>query len=307
MDENNTENIVDNNVDTNVDTEVQTAVDTNVETKVETEKQEAPPKKEYEWNKKEPDPIPYNRFKEVNERAKEAERRAEELDRRIKEIEAANKKPDLPEIKSIDDISPENYKDADGNVDAYAWMRAREQYIQEQTLKEFEARINANKQREEAAKKEAEIVTSFNAKLQKSAEVDPEIINAANWFGDKYGAKLPPQIKYAIVTDENAPELIMHLCTEGSDIMTMMEQGAYIDAMREMAKWSAKYVRKAPATETKESNTETVDNSYEKQLEDRFTRRKAVPPQIKSSTTGTKDPSKMNKEEYREWRKTQGR
>lgn len=303
MDENNIEqqNEVVNEVETKeVESQVQ---DTQVETKPEVQEK---PVVEKPWTKKEPDHIPYNRFKEVNERAKEAERRAEELERRMQEIEAANKKPELPEIKSVDDISPEQFKDADGNVDAYAWMRAREQYIQEHTLKEFESRMAANRQREEQARQEAEIRNSFDTKLAKAAEVDPEIIEAANWFGNKYGAKLPPQIRYAIVTDENAPELIMHLCTDGSNIMDMMEQGQYIDAMREMTKWSARYERKAKVEAPVADKTPVAEEQdYEKQIADRYTRKKAVPPQIKSSTTGSKDPSKMSKEEYRAWRLTQ--
>lgn len=281
-------------IDTSVDTQ-----DTNTQVEVDTGSSNAPEqqeKPERPWNKKEPDPIPFSRFQEINNAKKDAERRIAEYEARLSAYEAERNNPKIPEIKDVDDIKPEQFKDADGNIDNYAWMRAREKFIQEKTLETFEQRIASQRQAEEASRQQAELANSFVGKLEESAKTNPEVKEAAKWFSANYGPQLPPQVRYAIITDENAPELIMHLCTDGTDIMDMFRQGDHLNAIRAMSKWSAKYTRETPATE--ESNSEAP-------VPPKFSGNKPVIPTVKGGKGATKKVEDMSKEEYREWRKSQ--
>lgn len=258
---------------------------------------EQKPAVERPWNKKEPDPVPFNRFQEVNNAKKDADRRIAEYEARLAAYEAEKNNPKIPEIKDVDDIKPEHFKNEDGSIDNYAWMRAREKFIQEKTLETFEQRINSQRQAEEAKRQEAELANTFVSRLEESAKINPEVKEAAKWFSANHGPRLPPQVKYAIVTDENAPELIMHLCTDGTDIMDMFNRGDHLNAIRAMSRWSAKYTRESPASE--ESNS---DDESGTPVPPKFSGNKPTIPTVKGGKGGTKRVEDMSKEEYRAWR-----
>lgn len=258
---------------------------------------EQKPAVERPWNKKEPDPIPFHRFQEVNNAKRDADRRLAEYEARLAAYEAEKNNPKIPEIKDVDDIKPEHFKNEDGSIDNYAWMRAREKFIQEKTLETFEQRINSQRQAEEAKRQEAELANTFVSRLEESAKINPEVKEAAKWFSANHGPRLPPQVKYAIVTDENAPELIMHLCTDGTDIMDMFNRGDHLNAIRAMSRWSAKYTREAPASE--ESNS---DDESGTPVPPKFSGNKPTIPTVKGGKGGTKRVEDMSKEEYRAWR-----
>ena len=258
---------------------------------------EQKPAVERPWNKKEPDPVPFNRFQEVNNAKKDADRRIAEYEARLAAYEAEKNNPKIPEIKDVDDIKPEHFKTEDGSIDNYAWMRAREKFIQEKTLETFEQRINSQRQAEEAKRQEAELANTFVSRLEESAKINPEVKEAAKWFSANHGPRLPPQVKYAIVTDENAPELIMHLCTDGTDIMDMFNRGDHLNAIRAMSRWSAKYTRESPASE--ESNS---DDESGTPVPPKFSGNKPTIPTVKGGKGGAKRVEDMNKEEYRAWR-----
>lgn len=293
--------IIDMNEET-IDTSVETQ-DTNAPVEVDTsssnapEQQDKPQAPERPWNKKEPDPVPFNRFQEVNNAKKDADRRIAEYEARLAAYEAEKNNPKIPEIKDVDDIKPEHFKNEDGSIDNYAWMRAREKFIQEKTLETFEQRINSQRQAEESKRQEAELANTFVSRLEESAKTNPEVKEAAKWFSANHGPRLPPQVKYAIVTDENAPELIMHLCTDGTDIMDMFNRGDHLNAIRAMSRWSAKYTRESPASE--ESNS---DDESGAPVPPKFSGNKPTIPTVKGGKGGTKRVEDMNKEEYRAWR-----
>lgn len=255
---------------------------------------EEPKVPERPWKQK-PEAIPYDRFKEVNDKAKANAERAEALERRLAEIEARqNSKPALPEIKDVDDIKPDDFKDEFGNTDNYAWLKAREKFIQEQTIKTWETRVREQKQAEEYRATEEKIASDFNARLEESMKHDPEIKDAVEWFSNQYGSKLSPQIRYALVTDENAPELIFHLATDPA-IMQMIQSGRELDAIKAMSKWSAKYTREeAPVKENEEPETYKPSKTAP-----------VTKPSRKGTASPAKDPEKMSKEEYRAWRASQ--
>ena len=258
---------------------------------------EQKPAVERPWNKKEPDPVPFNRFQEVNNAKKDADRRIAEYEARLAAYEAEKNNPKIPEIKDVDDIKPEHFKTEDGSIDNYAWMRAREKFIQEKTLETFEQRINSQRQAEETKRQEAELANTFVSRLEESAKINPEVKEAAKWFSANHGPRLPPQVKYAIVTDENAPELIMHLCTDGTDIMDMFNRGDHLNAIRAMSRWSAKYTRESPTSE--ESNS---DDESGTPVPPKFSGNKPTIPTVKGGKGGAKRVEDMNKEEYRAWR-----
>lgn len=276
--------------------ETQAPENTDQETQVNASESQKPAV-ERPWNKKEPDPIPFHRFQEVNNAKRDADRRIAEYEARLAAYEAEKNNPKIPEIKDVDDIKPEQFTREDGSVDNYAWMRAREKFIQEKTLETFEQRIAAQRQAEDAKRQETELAQSFVGRLEESAKSNPEVKEAAKWFSANYGPQLPPQVRYAIITDENAPELIMHLCTEGTDIMDMFRQGDHLNAIRAMSRWSAKYTREAP-----ESNESNSGDESGAPVPPKFSGNKPVIPTVKGGKGGTKRVEDMSKEEYKAWR-----
>jgi len=249
------------------------------ETKVEAEKK---PEVEKPWKQKKPDAIPYDRFKEVNDRAKEYEAKVREYEAKVRAYEEAQAKANsAPVIKEIDDIKIEDYDTAQD------WLKAREKFLQEKTIEQFEQRQLAKQQEAQARQREEALANTFNERLAKSVAIDPEIGEAVEWFANTYASRLPVQIRYAIVSDENAPELIKHMAEDNTIMQTIMD-GNHLDAIRMMSKWSAKFTRE----EAKEPSNEVVEEK--KPL--------VVPKTIKASTTSSKDPNKMSKEEYRAWR-----
>lgn len=245
--------------------------------------------------------IPYDRFKEVNDERKSYRDRATELESRIRAMEEAAAKNKLPEIKSVDDIDPNSFKNDKGELDYLAWLKAREEFVQKETLKKFREDAEKERNAERAQEFERRISNDFNAKMQESAKTNPEIVEAINWFGNTFADKLSPSIRYAMVTDENGPDLIYHLATAGQDIMQQIARGDEIGAIRAMAKWSAKFTRA-------EANVAEAKNAEAKPAVDEFAERYAKKPAVTASNLpsakgGTKDPNKMSMEEYREWRK----
>lgn len=277
--------------------ETQTNVDT-VETTPETTdttKQEEQPKPERPWNKKEPDPIPYHRFQEVNSKFRDTEAKYKEMEAKYAALEAKVNGPKMPEITNIDDIKPEQFKDAEGNIDNYAWLKARESYLQKETFKAFEQRQAQAEYQRRAAQVESDLAAKFDERLAESMKVDPEVKEATDWFTAQYANKLSPQVRYAIVTDENGPDLIKHLCTDGTDIMDMLSKNDEIGAIRAMAKWSAKFTRAEAKAE------ETVETEQESRPV--FTpSKKPATPTVQGSKTVSKKIEDMSPAEYRKWR-----
>jgi len=252
-------------------------------------------KPERPWNKKEPDPIPYHRFQEVNNKFRETEARYNEMQQKYSELEAKVNGPKMPEITNIDDIKPEQFKTADGEVDNYAWLKAREAYLQQETFKAFEARQRQQEYQRAAAQVEKDLASKFEVRLEESIKADPEVKEATDWFTKQYATKLSPQVRYAIVTDENGPDLIKHLCTDGADIMQMLSSNDEIGAIRAMAKWSAKFSRTPVSNDTSESEESDSKPTFTQST-------KPVTPTVKGTRAPTKRVEDMSPAEYRKWR-----
>lgn len=280
---------------TEVETKPVAVVETPTDTTTTTSETTTPApetKPERPWNKREPDPIPYHRFQEVNNKFRDAEAKYNEIQKKYEELEAKVNGPKMPEITNIDDIKPEQFKTADGEIDNYAWLKAREAYLQKETFKAFEQRQQQQEYQRRAAQVEHDLATKFDERLAESVKADPEVKEATDWFTKQYATKLSPQVRYAIVTDENGPDLIKHLCTDGTDIMQMLASNDEIGAIRAMAKWSAKFTRNPGKSE---ETTDTEDKPT-------FSSSKPIIPTVK----GTKAPAKriedMSPAEYRKWR-----
>ena len=251
-------------------------------------------KPERPWNKKEPDPIPYHRFQEVNSKYRDTEARYNEMQAKYAELEAKVNGPKMPEIKDIDEIKPEQFKDADGNIDNYAWLKAREAFLQKATFESFERRQQQTEYQRRAEQVERDLETKFNERMAESIKADPEVKEATSWFEKQYASKLSPQVRYAIVTDENGPDLIKHLCTDGTDIMQMLSRNDEIGAIRAMAKWSAKFERASAKAEEEEASTDDAPRFAVKT--------KPTTPTIKGARTASKRIEDMTPAEYRKFR-----
>jgi len=250
-------------------------------------------KPERPWNKKEPDPIPYHRFQEVNSKYREIENRYNEIQSKYAELEAKVNGPKMPEIKDIDEIRPEQFTDSDGNIDNYAWLKAREAYLQQATFRQFEERQRQAEFKRRAQEIEDNLSNKFDERKAESIKYDPEVKEAVEWFTKEYATKLSPQVRYAIVTDENGPDLIKHLCTDGSHIMEMLSKRDEIGAIREMAKWSAKFTRNTPTT--------TEDDEIDEKPAFMVNKKPTIPT-VKGSRAPAKKVEDMSPAEYRKWR-----
>lgn len=252
-------------------------------------------KPERPWNKKEPDPIPYHRFQEINSKYRDTEARYNEMQAKYAELEAKVNGPKMPEIKDIDEIKPEQFKDADGNIDNYAWLKAREAYLQQATFKQFEERQRQAEFTRRAQEVENNLAAKFDERLAESIKADPEVKEATDWFTKQYATKLSPQVRYAIVTDENGPDLIKHLCTDGTDIMEMLSRRDEIGAIRAMAKWSAKFTRAESKSEDNEEDSTDSKPAF-------TVNKKPTIPTVKGSKAPNKRVEDMSPSEYRAWR-----
>lgn len=238
--------------------------------------------------------IPYDRFKEVNDERKSYRDRAAELEARIRAMEEAASKNKLPEIKSVDDIDPNSFKNDKGELDYLAWLKAREEFVQKETLKRFREDAEKERNAERAQEFERRISHDFNTKMQESAKTNPEIVEAINWFGNTFADKLSPSIRYAMVTDENGPDLIYHLATDGQDIMQQIARGDEIGAIKAMAKWSAKFTRSEVKEEAKKEEDPFAERYVKKPV--------VTATNLPAAKGSTKDPNKMTMDEYRKWR-----
>lgn len=238
--------------------------------------------------------IPYDRFKEVNDERKSYRDRAAELEARIRAMEEAAAKNKLPEIKSVDDIDPNSFKNDKGELDYLAWLKAREEFVQKETLKRFREDAEKERNAERAQEFERRISSDFNAKMQESAKTNPEIVEAINWFGNTFADKLSPSIRYAMVTDENGPDLIYHLATDGQDIMQQIARGDEIGAIKAMAKWSAKFTKSEVKEEAKKEEDPFAERYVKKPV--------VTATNLPTAKGSTKDPNKMSMDEYRKWR-----
>lgn len=194
----------------------------------ESESHEEQKEVERPWKKKEPESIPYNRFREVNEERKELERRLSEYESRLKSFEETKAK--VSEINSIEDLNAKMSELSIEEYNSHLITLARKQFEQEQEKRQEQERIQ---------KFEKDLNDNFVAKIEKSSKSNPEIREAVDYLG-QYATRIPPQTRYALLTDDNAGEVIFEIATT-PDLLNFVMTANPIDVARKIAKLSSKY------------------------------------------------------------------
>ena len=211
-------------------TENNDIVESEVSESVESNETEVPEEKPAErpWKKREPESIPYNRFREVNEERKELERRLFEYESRLKSFEESKAK--VSEINSIEDLNAKMSELSIEEYNSHLITLARKQFEQEQEKRQEQERIQ---------KFEKDLNDNFVAKIERSAKTNPEIREAVDYLG-QYATRIPAQTRYALLTDDNAGEIIFEIATN-PDLLNFIISSNPIDSARKIAKLSSNY------------------------------------------------------------------
>lgn len=209
-----------------VESEVSESVETNENN--ESESNEEQKELERPWKKREPTTIPYNRFKEVNDERRELERRLSEYETRLKSFEESKAK--VSEINSIEDLNSKMSELSIEEYNSHLITLARKQFEQEQEKRQEQERIQ---------KFEKDLNDNFVAKIEKSSKSNPEISEAVDYLG-QYANRIPPQTRYALLTDDNAGEVIFEIATT-PELLNFVMTANPIDVARKIAKLSSKY------------------------------------------------------------------
>lgn len=180
------------------------------------------------WRKKEPESIPYNRFREVNEERKELERRLSEYETRLKSFEESKAK--VSEINSIEDL---NAKMSELSIEEY------NSHLITLARKQFEQETEKRQEQERIQKFEKDLNDNFMSKVERASKSNPEVKDAVEYLG-QYAQRIPPQTRYAMLTDDNAGEVIFEIATN-PELLNFVMTANPIDVARKIAKLSSKY------------------------------------------------------------------
>jgi hypothetical protein len=187
-------------------------------------KEEIPEKpwaKKGEW-------IPRTRYNEKNEEAQRILAEKTELEKRLSKYEEFDNK-----VKSISTIEELSSKMAEMSPEEY--NKAIIEITRKQIREEFEQERVAT----EIRKQEIEIANKFEESISTAAKDNPEVIQAKE-FVEEYSDLIPADVRYALVTDENAGRLLYDIAaTEG--MLDKLIKGNPTDSIRILAKMSAKY------------------------------------------------------------------
>lgn len=217
-----------------VESEVSESVESNEAAEV-----EVPEEKPVErpWKKKEPESIPYNRFREVNEERKELERRLSEYESRLKSFEESKAK--VSEINSIEDL---NAKMSELSIEEY------NSHLITLARKQFELEAEKRQEQERIKKFEKDLNDNFMTKIERSAKTNPEIREAVEYLG-QYAQRIPAQTRYALLTDDNTAEVIFEIATT-PELLNFIISSNPIDSARKIAKLSSKYDNQSSSEST---------------------------------------------------------
>lgn len=240
--------------------------------------------------KEEPEPakIPYARFKEVNEERRAHQARVSELEAELAQFR--RRAEDLEKIKAPEDVKPQDYKTPE------EFLAARDAALKNAAIKEVEERFIAREAQRIEAERNAQIVGRFEKNVEEASKANPEIRQAVAYL-DKYAHNLHPSVARELLEDENAGAVI-HAITTNQEHLNKLFRASPSEAVRMIHKISAK-LDGAPYQGTAAPSDASAPPQALKPA--------GVPVTIKGGAkVPTKDVSKMNMSEYREWKKSQG-
>lgn len=249
------------------------------EVKVEEKVIEKPWKKE----KEEEQVIPYSRFKDVNDEKRLYKERVEQYEKELAELRE-KVTPKKKEIEDPDELNPADFE----SVKDY--LKARDKVQEEKIQKSFTERMENMRIQKANEEYQAKIVSDFQKNVEDAIKYNPEIVDAVQYI-DKIADRINPQVRRALLTDDNSADLCYEIATNPT-LLKLVVEGDPIDAVRAMTKWSAKFTRSELTPMEKKSESEVPENI-----------KAMIPKTIKGTISqGKKDPSKMSMSEYKKWR-----
>lgn len=193
---------------TTVDTEVQTTTEDNQETQQEEQKpfyKKGPPKH-----------IPYDRFQAVNEEKRKAREEAEQYKRELEEVRRSTRQETATEAK---EKAAPSILDYDSVQD---YEKAKQEYDEERFEKKAYETYTKREREAEQVRKFNEVATSYNSRIAKAAETDPDVREADECLG-QFAKHIDPRLLKKILTDEDAPEIVKYLARSEDSIRKMIE------------------------------------------------------------------------------------
>lgn len=203
----------------------------------EEEKEVKPVEKPWQKNKV-PEHIPYDRFREVNEKKRIAEEKLSEYEAKLAAYEASQNK-----TKSIENVDELSELLTNGEIDLPTYNRE----ILKLAQKEFRQELEIEKEKERIAKIEKDIMDSFNDKITKAIERYPDIKDAVSHL-DQYAKYIPSEVRYALVSDDNLADVIYEIASD-EELLKFVLTANPIDVHRKIARISAKYDKREEIVE----------------------------------------------------------
>lgn len=183
------------------------------------------------WQKnKVPEHIPYDRFREVNEKKRVAEEKLAEYEAKLAAYESAQNK--TKSIETVDELS--NLLQG-GEIDLSTYNREVIKLAQ----KEFRQELELEKERDRIVKIEKDIQDSFNDKVTKATDRYPDIKEAVEHLS-QYANYIPAEVRYAMLTDDNVADVIYEIASD-EELLKFVLTANPIDVHRKIARISAKY------------------------------------------------------------------
>lgn len=225
--------------------------------------------------------IPYSRFKDVNDEKRLYKEKVEQYEKELAELRE-KVTPKKKEIEDPDELDPNDFE----TVKDY--LKARDRVQEEKIQKAFMERMENARIQKANEEYQAKIVSNFQKNVEEAMKYNPEVVDAIQYI-ERYAEKINPNVRRALLTDDNAADLCYEIATN-KDLLKLVIDGDPIDAVIAMSKWSAKFTR----------DTDKIVESPNEKLEDV---KAMIPKTVKGTISqGKKDPSKMSMSEYRKWR-----
>ena len=173
------------------------------------------------------------RIRELNEKAKTEKARADHLEQEIGRIRERQAELDKLTEGAEVDLDPNKFESMDAYIKAVTDAKV---------AKAVEARDRQQLEQESAKTIQAyeqSIAKSFEANIAQYAEVNPNITAAVEHL-NKYAEHIPPEVRLALLTDENGAKIAWDIATS-SELLESVIRGNPAQSIKLIGKLSAKH------------------------------------------------------------------
>jgi len=172
------------------------------------------------------------RIRELNEKAKAAVARADALAAELAQLQARQAELDKA-APSEEEIDPAKFETMAEYIKAITDSKVS------RALKAQEKELISRQSLEKTAEIERNIGNSFDEKVKEYAVVNPEIPRAVEHL-TKYAQHIPPEVRMALLTDDNAAAVAWEIATN-SDLLEQVIRGNPVQSIKAIARISAKH------------------------------------------------------------------